>query len=267
MRELGGEVTKGPYGPCLVGPDPECCYPEAMASSARSKRIRPLSRETRFLRLRALKCFKEVHQRILEGWAPSKVAQFVQEDRKEYTDIGRASLETQLTEYRLSLPSGEVVKERLPRFHAEQAAKVEQGFDELAEMQKLYNMQLERIDIDFKTEKNIGKLMPSMTQEMRAAREILSDIAQLKMDLGVNERHLGKMDISAKVVEDVTSRYDPAVGKAMENPESRRKLLGIADRFLALASGEVRAADEDDAPPPAEEELAQPEAVPAEVEH
>lgn len=224
-----------------------------MASSARSKRIRPLSRETRFLRLRGLKCFKEVHQRILEGWPPSKVAQYVQEDRKEYTDIGRESLEAQLKEYRASLPTGAVVKERLPRFHAAQAAKVEQGFDELAEMQRLYEMQIERVNIDFKTEKNIGKLMPSMTQEMRAAREILSDIAQLKMDLGVNERHLGKMDISAKVVEDVASRYDPAVGKAMENPESRRKLLGIAERFLTLASGEVQMPEEAEVVPAGDE--------------
>lgn len=238
-----------------------------MASSARSKRIRPLSRETRFLRLRGLKCFKEVHQRLLEGWAPSKVAQFVQEDCKEYTDIGRESLESQIKEYRASLPPGEVVKERLPRFHAEQAAKVEQGFDELGEMQKLYQMQLERIEIDLKTEKNIGKLMPSMTQEMRAAREILSDIAQLKMDLGVNERHLGKMDISAKVVEDVSSRYAPAVGKAMENPDSRRKLLGIAERFLSLASGDVRADNEpEEAPPPEAEEDEGPKLEPISTE-
>lgn len=203
---------------------------------ARARRIRP-SRETRFLRLRGLKCFKEVHQRLTEGWAVSRVAQFVQEDQKEYTDIGRPSLEAQLNEYRASLRPGEVVKERLPRFHAEQAAKVEAGFDELAEMEKLYRMQLERIEIDLKTEKNIGKLMPSMTQEIRAAREVLSDIAQLKMDLGVNERHLGKMEVETQVVAEITKHYDSNVAGVMAKPESRRKLLGIAERVMALASG------------------------------
>lgn len=214
------------------------------------RRIRPVSRETRFLRLRGLKCFKELHQRLLEGWAPSKVAQFVQEDRKEYTDIGRASLETQLSEYRASLPPGEVVKERLPRFHAEQAEKVEKGFDELAEMEKLYDMQLKRIEIDAKIERGVGKLMPSMTQEIRTAREILSGIAQLKMDLGVNERHLGKMEVEAQVVQDVTKNYDPNVGKVMEKPESRRKLLGLAERFMSLASGRANV-DGENSPAPA----------------
>lgn len=221
----------------VLGLDPNCCYPEGMASSVRSKRIRPVSRETRFLRLRALKCFKEVHQRLLEGWSPGKLAAFIQDDQKEYTDVGRASLEAQLGEYRASLPPGELVKERLPRFHAEQAQKVQEGFDELAEMESLYKMQLERISIDLKTEKTIGKLMPSMTQEMRAAREILSDIAQLKMDLGVNERHLGKMEVETQVIADVTQRYDSNVGAVMAQPESRRKLLGIAERFMSLASG------------------------------
>lgn len=235
-----------------------------MAFPARSRRIKPLSRETRFLRLRALKCFKEVHQRLLEGWSAAKVAEFVQDDCKEYTDIGRPSLEAQIKEYRASLPSGEVVKERLPRFHAEQAAKVEQGFDELAEMEKLYRMQLERIEIDHKIEKTVKKLIPSMTQEMRAAREILSDIAQLKMDLGVNERHLGKMDIQAKVIEDVTSRYDPAVSKAMGNPESRRKLLGLADRFLMMASGPT--VNGTATPVPEEAEIVSAEPPPEETE-
>jgi hypothetical protein len=226
-----------------------------MPSTARSKRIKPLSRETRFLRLRGLKCFQEVHQRLLEGWAPSKVAEFIQEECKEYTDVGRPSLESQLKEYRASLPPGDIVKERLPRFHAQQAEKVEEGFDELAEMEKLYKMQMKRIELDFKTEQNIGKLMPSMTQEMRAAREILSDIAQLKMDLGVNKRHLGEVDVRAKVIAEIGSRYDATVTKAMESPESRRKLLGLADKFLSLASG---ATDVEDAeivsaePPPAD---------------
>lgn len=213
-------------------------YDPAMAAAPR-RRIRPVSRETRFLRLRSLKCFKEAHQRILEGWSTHKVAEFIQNDCKEYTDISVGSLDKQLDEYRASLPRGALVKERLPRVFAEAAKTVEEEFDSLVEMKKLYKMQMERIEIDLKIEKGMGKLMPqSMTQEMRAAREILHDISELEMDLGVSERKLGKVDIEARVVSDVVSRYDDAVGKAMGSPESRRKLLGIAERFLSLASGE-----------------------------
>lgn len=206
------------------------------ASRARKNRIRPVSRETRFLRLRGLKCFEEVHRRLLDGFAVSQVADFIQTERKEYTDIGRESLETILSEYRASLPPAEAAQ-KLPRFFGKAAQKVEQGIDELAEMEALYKKQLKRIDIDLATEERIGKLLPTMTQEMRAAREILSDIAQLKMDLGLNQRFLGKMEVEAQVVSDVTAKYDPKVAAAIADPNSRRKLLGIAERFLALADG------------------------------
>lgn len=223
-----------------------------MGSTAR-RRIRPVSRETRFLRLRSLKCFKEAHERILEGFSAAKVAEFIQQERKEYTDITQPSLEAQLVEYRASLPKGEVVQTQAPRFFEKVAKDVEEGFDSLAELKKLYKIQIERIEIDLTHERNMKKLMPaSMTQEMRAAREILHDIAELEMDLGVNQRKLGKVDIEARVVSDVASRYDPAVGEAMKSPESRRKLLGIAERFLSLASGENRIDEEE---PPAEEEV------------
>lgn len=216
------------------------------ASRARKNRIRPVSRETRFLRLRSLKCFEVVHQRLLDGWAVSQVADYIQRDCSEYTDVGRPSLETILNEYRASLPAAEVVK-KLPHFFAKTVQKVDAGLDELAEMEALYRKQLERIEIDLKTEKNIGKLLPSMTQEMRAAREILSDIAQLKMDLGLNQRNLGKMEVEAKVVAEVAQKYDSKVVKAMESPDSRRKLLGIAERFLALADGRGGSLDTVDA--------------------
>jgi hypothetical protein len=204
-----------------------------------ARRIRPLSRETRFLRIRGLKCFKEAHAQLLEGFTASKVADFIQKECKEYTDITTDSLVQQLSEYRASLPKGEVVQARIPRFFEKAAETVTEEFNSLAELKRLYKMQMERIEIDLKIEKSMGKLMPqSMTQEMRAAREILHDISELEMDLGLHQRKLGQVDIEARVVSDVASRYDDAVGKAMESPESRRKLLGIAERFLSLASGE-----------------------------
>jgi hypothetical protein len=223
-----------------------------MGSTAR-RRIRPVSRETRFLRLRSLKCFKDVHERLIEGFSASKVAEYIQQERKEYTDITLPSLEAQLVEYRASLPKGEVVQKQAPRFFEKAAKDVEEGFDALDEMRKLYKIQIERVNIDLTHERGMKKLMPqSMTQEMRAAREILHDIAELEMDLGVNQRKLGKVDIEARVVSDVASRYDSAVGEAMKSPESRRKLLGIAERFLSLASGENHIDGEE---PPAEQEV------------
>jgi len=235
--------------------------------SARKNRIRPISRETRFVRLRSLNCFPEVHQRIAEGTQAYVVAEYIQNEMGEYKDVGLPSLTSVLTDYRLSLPPT-VLAAKVPRVVAAAAERVRVGLDELAEMEKLYAMQLERIEIDFKTEKGINKLMPSMTQEMRAGREILADIAKLKMDLGLNERHLGKMEVDAQIMTDVTKRYDESVGKTLTSPESRRKLLGIAERFLSLAAGKagvditVSERVEENSPDEAEVELGSAEDAP-----
>lgn len=220
-----------------------------MKSSPR-QRIRPVSRETRFQRIRGLKCFEEVHQRILDGWAPSRLAKFIQEERKECLDITQPSLDTQLGEYRASLPKGEVAQKFMPPFMQAALEQVDKDFNSLDEARKLYQMQLKRVNIDLAKEEKIGKLFPSMTQEIRAAREILSDISALEMDLGLNKRHLGQVDVEARVLTDVTARYDDATGQLVQDPESRRKLLGIAERFRSLAAGQ---AHEVDNTPPQEE--------------
>jgi hypothetical protein len=97
-----------------------------------------------------------------------------------------------------------------------------------------------------------------MTQEVRAARDILAEISKIKMDLGLKDRHLGTLDIDAQVTADVTARYPPAITKIVENPESRRKLLGIAERFVSLTEGSTIARDVE-----MEEDIAEAEAVAA----
>jgi hypothetical protein len=96
---------------------------------------------------------------------------------------------------------------------------------------------MDRVAIDFKTEQNIKKLLPSMTQEIRTAREILASAAQLKMDLGINDRKLGTVSVDATLMADVATRYadNPGVVKVLDSSESRRKVLAIAERLLSIA--------------------------------
>jgi hypothetical protein len=100
----------------------------------------------------------------------------------------------------------------------------------------MYRMQEKRIKIDFGTEEAIGKLMPTMTQEMRVAAEFLKGIAQLQMDLGIHERHLGTVDVEARLLGEVDERYEGTeVGKVFADPKKRRRLMNIAEHALSLA--------------------------------
>lgn len=199
--------------------------------------VRPVHRETRFGKLRSLKCFDEVHRRICEGWGITDVARFIQDEQQEYVEITHDSLVQALKDYRASIPPALRAARTLPKAITAAVEEVTKGMDELTALEDLYAIQRQRIDIDGEVEKKIGKLIPTMTQEIRVAREILQSYADLKMDLGLSKRHLGQLDVDAKVVADVTGRYGKAsVEKVMKSPESRRKVLGIAEKILQLAA-------------------------------
>lgn len=203
----------------------------------RGKGIVSVSRKSGYKELRELPCFPEVHKRIIdEGRSLQSTAEWLQEEKKHFLDHSATQVATMLLNYRQSLPTTERAKPLKP--YVEKALEeLQEGIDELQELTKLYRVQEQRISIDFTTEKNIKKLLPTMSQEIRTAREILSASAQLKMDLGVNERHLGTVDVETSVTEQVAEKYadTPAVAAVLENGDSRRKVLGLAERLLAIA--------------------------------
>jgi hypothetical protein len=231
-------------------------------------RVKSVSRDAKFAKVKRLRCYEEVYSMILDGFPMSEVARVIQEDRKEYTDITRGSLITVLNDFRASIPKTELISRRMPKVMIDAKERVAEGLDELKEMEKLFLLQMDRIGIDAATEKKIRKLMPSMTQEIRTAREILANYADLKMDLGLATRHMGKLQVDGNFVAGVAGRYgSEAVEKVLADPESRRKVLGAAQRLLQLSADpsqqiiDVEAEPVDDADAEVEEE-----AVPVEGE-
>lgn len=211
----------------------------------RSNRIRPVSRTPGQPRVRNLKCYQEVYERIIDGWTLNEVAKFIQEIRKEATDITRAGLIATLQDFRASIPPAELTKKRMTPVFNKAKQEVEEGIDELAELERLYKLQMTRIEIDFETEKKIKKLMPSTGQEVRIAKEILSSYADLKMDLGLSKRHIGQMQVDARVMADVAVRYQKAeVQEVMNSAQSRKKVLNLVERLLSRSSVDLIPEDE-----------------------
>jgi hypothetical protein len=218
------------------------------AVAKRRQRIKPQSRSTRFKKLRGLKCYPEVYTRICDGWALAEVARFVQEERKEYDEISRGGLEQMLAEFRKEIPAGDLVKKRFPEVYDAAKAKVEEGIDEVAELEALYRIQMHRIGMDFATEKKIGKALPSMTSEIKEARSLLETLANLKMELGLADRAPTRhehdvsvgVEVEATLGEDLSARFgSEAVKEVLANPESRRRVQGVVERFLKLAPPKV----------------------------
>lgn len=216
----------------------------------RAPRIRPTGREPRFSKLRSMACFAELHDKVLSGYGLSELARWIQEDKQEYTDVTRPSLLSVLKEYRSTIPPTELISKRMPQTFHKAEEKVLKGLNELEEFEKLYQLQLDRVNIDYEKEKGMSKLLTTTVQEVRAAREILASYADLKMDLGLTDRHLGKMEVDAKVKSDVISKYgSESVAGIVSNAESRARLLEIARNLLQLTAAkqnealEVQATD------------------------
>lgn len=210
-------------------------------SEGKGTAIRPVSRATGSTKLRSLNCFDEVHQRVLDGCDSASLAKYIQEEEQEYLDASRASVVSALNYYRSTLPPGELVSKKLPGAFNEAVKKLNKSVDEVKELEWLTRFQKRRLRIDGDTEKKINKLLPSMTQEVRAHVEVLRTLASVKMDLGLNKRHLGSLEVDAKLVAEVTERYGTAnVAKVLQNSESRQKVMGVAERFLALAHREAQ---------------------------
>lgn len=240
---LGGNLTTsvhvdapGAYMPDMPDlPDTLPPVPDKVARAQR--RVKPVSRKgDKFERIRSLKCYDDVHDMITTGWPLAEIAKYIQGTKKEYKDVEELSLIYILQAYRRSLPASTLVK-RLPRAFEKASQEVRDGLDVLAELSKLFEIQMERVGIDHALEKAAKKLIPSMTQEVREARSILTDIQKMKMDLGLDERHLGTLQLDSGASEEVQTRYGKSsVRRVLEDPTSSRKVLSLVERFVQVSS-------------------------------
>ena len=210
------------------------------------RRVKPVSRKyDRFERLRSLKCFDDINEMLVTGWPIAEVAKYIQGTKREYTDIEELSLIYILQAFRRSLPPSTLVARRLPQAFQKASQEVRDGLDVLAEMSKLYEIQMKRVEIDFKLEQKAQKLIPSMTQEVKEARGILEGIQKMKMDLGLDERHLGTLQIDSGATDEVVTRYGrSSVRRVLEDPKASRKVLSLAERFVEISKSREEFVDD-----------------------
>ena len=107
----------------------------------------------RFAKVEALNCKDDLDAMIRAGYPIPKIAKWLQEEMCEYTDINQSSLVTTLSRYRKSMPSGDLLAVRNIRVAGRAAKNVEEGLDELDELEDLYRDARERIRLGMRMEK------------------------------------------------------------------------------------------------------------------
>jgi hypothetical protein len=195
----------------------------------------------RHLRIRSLPrpTLSDLESRMKQGFPLTEVARWLQEDKNECADVTRESLVTILYRYREDMKPADVASALLPGVVQRAEKEIKESLNELEELQKLYHLQRDRIEIGAQFEKASRVLNKNMTQEIAQAASILMKRHEIKMDLGVDGgRDLGTVSIRPELSADVASRYGERVMQAASDPVSRGKALAVVKAMAAL-DGEV----------------------------
>lgn len=187
------------------------------------------------LRIKNLKCYKEVDIKIKSNVAVEVIAEWIQTEMLEATDITRGGLEKALYRYKADLPPTEIVREP-PLYLKKTIEKIKRGVDEFSELEGLYLLQLKRISIDVQTEEKINKLFSGTSREIELATKLLAQMVDLKQKLGfiapseqkVVVEHSGGVAVA---------NADLTLGRLDE--EQKIKLGMLSEKLLSSVLGDV----------------------------
>jgi hypothetical protein len=209
----------------------------------------------RFAKIKALNCKADLDAMIRAGYPLPKVAKWLQEEMGEYTDVGHSSLVTTLSRYRQSMAPADLLATRNIHVAGKAAQKVQEGLDELDELEVLYRDIRERIKFGMRLERGRKKrgdkeaippsYNPKLTQDFTAALQVLARRHDIKMDLGIQRGSVNNgVNIDPEVARKLEEKYGEEVGKALKSPESRAKVLSIMEMIKKRAAKEQAAKDE-----------------------
>lgn len=209
--------------------------------SDRKPTIKPVSRDPSagkgLSALRGCSCIEEVNRRVRMGWSSVDIVKMIQDEYKELTHLSSGYVKKMVDLYRKDIPPSELALTSTNSKVVRRAQRaVNNGLDELHELEKLYNMQMRRVEIDVGNEEKINKLFPTTGREIFVAMKLLKQSADLKMDLGLLKRQLGEVSVVGENAAEISSRYNSdTVGQVLTDPDSRRKVFGMVTTLLRLA--------------------------------
>lgn len=193
-------------------------------------------------RFQAMSCYEEFYDMVCAGVHSRDVAEWLRDVKRECLDVQKDSLVRMISKFRSEIPDSELSK-ALPSVNSQAVVKMAKGLQSLDELERLYEVQTERIAIGLKNERAAQKLNAKMTQEIGAARELVLSYHKVQAELGLVSKHLGKLTIESTQDKRVliAQQYGPKAGEL--KTKSMNNVLGIFNRVLALSE---QSAEEDD---------------------
>lgn len=184
-----------------------------------------------FAKLKQSPSYQEVHDKICAGVAIERIAEWLQEEKGEFTNIKRPSLVRQLYRYKESIPATKLADAGLPSHLWKKIEGMKRGVNELEELEKLYLLQLQRIALGVDTEEKIKFLNKAIRKELELAADLLGRMAELKMKLGLYDEAPTKFHLTGEFT------HREALEKL--DPDQRRKLGEATQPLLEILRKKV----------------------------
>jgi len=157
--------------------------------------------EKKYQKLRNLNCFNDAYDMIFNGFKLTEIASFIQEDKGEYLEVQPTTLVAILSDFKRSVMTEDEIAVQVHPERAKQALeKLNDHVDVLNEYQRLYDMQMARIQKTVAMEEHMnGMMLPQLGKEISRAADLLRQIKETQQEYGLTPRNIGQLTHRAEI--------------------------------------------------------------------
>ncbi len=198
-----------------------------------------LSKSEKLSKLERMSCFPKVKNMLEQGVSVKEVARFIQEEAKEYLDASRDTVAAAIYRY-VQLHTDALIREQVPLPHMGLQQRNIPDVDALSVCNLALATQLDRVMIDYATEKKIKKTINSNTLSMKILSDLLktkSFLEQREFEKSMETAKAGQSSGSGIELDDMSrlrSGYAAKFGNDIANivfdPGSRRRIMSALER-------------------------------------
>ena len=194
-------------------------------------------------KLQKMDCFNEVIQRIEMGHSASRLADFIQQERHEYTDVTKESLERVIRKF-IRKSGTRYIASQVNNAHVNLRNSLPEIIDPAEMYQVLIAIQTDRVMLEHKREQETGKISEQGNKQIALMDKILKNLSDVEADRkkikAVNNAVHSReylMDSMDMVKQQYVEKWGSQTAQIMLNPESRRRVLNALEQVRAGADG------------------------------
>ena len=191
-----------------------------------------------YKRILGLSCFDVVMQMIVCGYPIPTVADFIQNTKGESTDIKQSSLVTILSEFRTTIPVGEMTEPINPKRVIQIQKEFDDAEQDLKDISWAIDILKQNVAAAYQMVCDSGYPSKSLQVDLDTMSRMIFRRHEIKMDLGFGKgRNLGTLTVSPAIMRRVHDKHGVLFDEIIGNPEKLSQVVSGASRLLAAARG------------------------------